>query len=51
MPRIGEVNLAQIVAEAGPILDRVDSVEQAIAECAAAPVTTASGTTRTVGFR
>jgi transposase len=36
MPRIGEVNLAQIVAEVGPILERVDTVEQAIAECGAA---------------
>ena len=51
MPRIGEVNLAQIVAEVGPILERVDTVEQAIAECGAAPVTRASGKTRTVGFR
>ena len=51
MPRIGEVNLAQLVAEVGPILDRVDNAEQAIAECGAAPVTRASGKTRTVGFR
>ena len=51
MPRIGEVNLAQIVAEVGPVLERVDTVEQAIAECGAAPVTRASGKTRTVGFR
>jgi len=49
--RIGEVNLAQIIAEVGPILDRVDTIEQAIAECGAAPVTRASGKTRTVGFR
>jgi transposase len=51
MPRIGEVNLAQLLAEVGPILDRVDNAEQAIAECGAAPVTRASGKTRTVGFR
>jgi transposase len=51
MPRVGEVNLAQLVAEVGPILDRVDNAEQAIAECGAAPVTRASGKTRTVGFR
>ncbi len=51
MPRIGEVNLAQLVAEVGPVLDRVDTAEQAIAECGAAPVTRASGKTRTVGFR
>jgi transposase len=51
MPRIGQVNLAQIIAEVSPVLDRVDTVEQAIAECGAAPVTRASGKTRTVGFR
>jgi transposase len=51
MPRIGKVNLAQLLAEVGPILDRVDNAEQAIAECGAAPVTRASGKTRTVGFR
>jgi transposase len=51
MPRIGEVNLAQLVAEVGPILERVDNAEQAIVECGAAPVTRASGKTRTVGFR
>ena len=47
MPRIGEVNLAQIVAEVGPILERVDTAEQAIAECGAAPVTRASSKTKT----
>jgi transposase len=47
MPRIGEVNLVQIVAEVGPILERVDTAEQAIAECGAAPVTRASGKTKT----
>jgi hypothetical protein len=51
MPRIGEVNLAQILAEVSPVLDRVDTVEQAIAECGAAPVTRASGKTKAVGFR
>jgi transposase len=51
MPYIGEINLGQIVAEVGPILDRASSAEHAIAECGAAPVTRASGKTRTVGFR
>jgi transposase len=51
MPRIGEINLAQVVAEAGPILDRAGDVEQASAECGAAPVTRASGKGRTVTFR
>jgi hypothetical protein len=51
MPRIGEINLAQVVAEAGPILDRAGDVEQASAECGAAPVTRASRKGRTVTFR
>ena len=51
MPRIGEVNLAQVLAEVGPILDRVDTAEQAAAECGAAPVTRASGKSRAVVFR
>jgi transposase len=51
MPDIGEINLGQIVAEVGPILDRASSAEHAIAECGAAPVTHASGKTRTVSFR
>ena len=51
LPRIGEVNLAQVVAEVGPILDRAGDVEQASAECGAAPVTRASGKSRTVTFR
>jgi transposase len=51
MPRIGEVNLAQVVAEVGPILDRAGDVEQASAECGAAPVTRASGKGKTVTFR
>jgi hypothetical protein len=50
-PRIGEVNLAQNIAEVGPILDRATTVEQAIAECGTAPVTRASGKTKTVSFR
>ena len=51
LPGVGMINLAQILAEIGPILDRVDSAEQAAAECGAAPVTKASGQTRTVHFR
>jgi transposase len=51
LPRIGEINLAQIVAEAGPILERVETVEQAAAELGAAPVTKASGAQRAVCFR
>jgi transposase len=37
LPRIGEVNLAQVVAEVGPILDRAGDVEHASAECGATP--------------
>src|SRR5439155_6677700 len=51
LPGVGMINLAQILAEVGPILDRVDSAEQAAAECGAAPVTKASGQSRTVHFR
>jgi len=51
MPRIGEINLAQIIGELGPILDRAIDVDQACAEVGAAPVTRASGKTNTVNFR
>jgi hypothetical protein len=51
LPRIGEINLAQIVAEVGPVLERADTVEQAAAEVGAAPVTKASGEHRAVTFR
>lgn len=51
MPRIGEVNLAQIVAEVGPILDRALDVEHACAEVGASPVTKESGKGRAVTFR
>jgi transposase len=51
MPRIGEVNLAQIVAEVGPILSRAVDVDHACAEVGAAPVTRQSGKGRAVVFR
>jgi transposase len=51
LPRIGEVNLAQVVAEVGPILERASTVEHAAAECGATPVTKASGKSKTVTFR
>lgn len=51
MPRIGEVNLAQIVAEVGPILARAVDVEHACAEVGATPVTKESGKGRAVNFR
>jgi transposase len=51
LPRIGEINLAQVLAEVGPILDRAASVDQACAEAGAAPVTKASGKGSAVCFR
>jgi transposase len=51
LPGIGQINLAQILAEIGPILDRVEDAEQAAAECGATPVTKASGKTTGVYFR
>ena len=43
LPGVGTINLAQLLAEIGPILDRVSTAEQAAAECGAVPVTRASG--------
>jgi transposase len=51
MPRIGEINLAQIVAEIGPILDRAIDVHHACTETGTAPVTRASGKSAGVAFR
>lgn len=51
MPRIGEINLAQIIAEIGPILNRAADVEHACAEVGATPVTKKSGKGRAVNFR
>jgi transposase len=51
LPRVANVSLAQLIAEIGPLLERCDNAEQVAAMCGAAPVTRASGKTRTVGFR
>jgi transposase len=51
LPRIGELNLAQVLAEVGPILDRAAGVDQACAEAGAAPVTRESGKGKAVSFR
>jgi transposase len=51
LPGVGVINLAQLLAELGPILDRVATAEQAATECGAAPVTKASGQTKGVYFR
>lgn len=51
MPRIGTINLAKILGEIGPILERAQSCEQLIAEAGVVPVTRASGKSRAVAFR
>lgn len=51
LPRIGEVNLAQVLAEVGPILDRTVDCEHACAEVGASPVTKRSGKGEAVNFR
>jgi transposase len=51
LPRIGRINLAQVIAEVGPIIERSASPEAAAAEIGAAPVTKASGKGRAVVFR
>lgn len=51
LPGVGTINLAQLLAEVGPILDRTASAEQAATECGTAPVTRASGKTTGVYFR
>lgn len=51
LPRVGTINLAQIVGELGPLLERAESVEAVAAEAGAAPVTRASGERRGACFR
>ncbi|MEE2058573.1 IS110 family RNA-guided transposase [Rhodococcus artemisiae] len=51
LPRIGVLNLAQIIGEVGPILERVTSFDQLAAETGVAPITRASGKSHVVGFR
>lgn len=51
LPRVGEVNLAQIIGEVGPILTRALDVDHACAEVGATPVTKESGKGRAVNFR
>jgi len=51
LPRIGTLNLAQIIGEVGPILERAASFDQLAAETGIAPVTRASGKSHTVAFR
>jgi transposase len=51
LPRIGEVNLAQIIGEVGPVVARAIDVDHACAEVGATPVTKESGKGRAVNFR
>jgi transposase len=51
LPRVGELNLAQILAEVAPVLARAADVEHAAAEVGAVPVTKASGQSSAVCFR
>jgi len=51
LPRVVTVSLAALIAEIGPLLERCENPEQVAAMCGAAPVTRASGKSRTVGFR
>lgn len=51
LPRIGTINLGQVVGEIGPMLERATTCAQLTAETGAAPVTKESGKHRTVHFR
>lgn len=52
LPRVGTINLAQIIGEVGPILARATNIDHACAEVGASPVTKESGKgPRTVSFR
>ena len=51
LPRVANVSLAALIAEIGPLLERCANPEQVAALCGAAPVTKASGKSRTVTFR
>jgi len=51
LPRVGTINLGQLIAEVGPLLDRTQSADQAAALCGAVPVTKRSGQQHAVTFR
>lgn len=51
LPRIGQISLAQVIAEIAPLLQRADSCAHLCAEAGVAPVTRESGTARSVSFR
>jgi transposase len=51
LPRVGTINLGQLVAEVGPLLDRTTNADEAAALCGASPITKRSGQQRAVSFR
>ncbi len=51
LPRVGTINLAQLIGEVGPILEHATSAEQIAAETGVVPVTRASGKSHAVVFR
>lgn len=51
LPRVGTINLGQLVAEVGPLLDRTENADQAAALCGAVPITKRSGQQNAVSFR
>ena len=51
LPRIGTVNLGQVIGEIGPMLERAATCAQLAAESGVAPVTKESGKHRMVNFR
>jgi transposase len=51
LPRVGTINLGQLVAEVGPLLDRTSNADEAAALCGAVPLTKRSGQQRAVSFR
>lgn len=50
LPRVGRLNLAQIIGEVGPVLDSAVDVDHACAQVGATPVTRESGKQRHVSF-
>jgi transposase len=51
LPRVGTINLGQLVAEVGPLIERTTSADEAAALCGATPITKRSGQQRSVTFR
>lgn len=51
LPRVGIVNLAQIIGEIGPLLEHASNADQLAAEAGVVPVTRASGKSHAVVFR